>query len=137
MTGYDLSGCDDRLARVALSWLAEPGTRAVHQLVDERGALAALRTLVDGDLPDLNGLRAAIAARLSAGDPRRVAEVGLARAERLGARVITPADAEWPVQLDDLLRLDVIGGDRPVDRETRPPLCLWLRGSWPSARAAC
>jgi DNA processing protein len=134
VTRYDLGGCDDRLARVALAWLTEPGTTAVHQLVAECGAPAALRTLIDADVPD-QGLRAAVAARLAAGDPRRVAEVALARAERLGARIITPDDAEWPSQLDDLLRLDAVGGDRKVDRETRPPLCLWLRGGWPLADA--
>ncbi|WP_456320249.1 magnesium chelatase subunit ChlI family protein, partial [Micromonospora tarensis] len=30
---------DSRLARVALTWLAEPGTRAVHRLVELRGRL--------------------------------------------------------------------------------------------------
>jgi DNA processing protein len=134
VTPYDLSGCDDRLARVALSWLTEPGTRAVHQLVAEHGPTEALRLLLVADVPD-QALRDSVAARLAAGDPRRVAEVALARADRLGARIITPDDAEWPIQLDDLLLLDAMGGERKVDRETRPPLCLWLRGGQPLADA--
>jgi DNA processing protein len=117
-----------------LSWLTEPGTRAVHQLVVEHGPTVALRLLIDADLPD-KALCATVTARLAAGDPRRVAEVALARAERLGARIITPDDAEWPIRLDDLLLLDAVGGERRVDRETRPPLCLWLRGALPLADA--
>ena len=35
------------------------------------------------------------------------------KAERLGARILIPADAEWPGQLSDL---------------AVPPLCLWVRG---------
>lgn len=125
---------DNRLARVALTWLAEPGTRAVHQLVVEHGPVTALSLLLAGDVPD-EALRRSVAARMAAGDPRRVAEVALLRAERLGARIATPEDPDWPGGLDDLIRLDGIGGERKVDRETRPPLCLWLRGVRPLAEA--
>ncbi|HEU4422839.1 MAG TPA: DNA-processing protein DprA [Pilimelia sp.] len=124
----------DRVARVALTWLVEPGNRIVHRLVARHGAVDALDTLLTGDAPD-QGLRAAVAARLRAGDPYRVAELALVRAERLGARIATPHDPEWPAQLDDLIRLDGLGGDRRVDRETQPPLCLWVRGSWPLDQA--
>jgi DNA processing protein len=134
MGGYDMTAYDSRVARVALTWLAEPGTRAVHQLVVEHGPVTALRILVTGEVAD-EAVRAAVAARLAAGDPRRVAELALIRAERLGARIVTPEDPEWPAGLDDLLRLDGVGGDRKVDRETRPPLCLWVRGARPLADA--
>lgn len=117
----------DLVARVALTWLTEPGCRPVHQLVAEHGAVTALRLLLTGEVADRQ-LRGTVAARMAAGDPRRVAELAVERTERLGARLITPADDEWPDRLDDLRRLDTWSGDGRVDRYTRPPLCLWLRG---------
>jgi DNA processing protein len=121
---------EDRLARVALTWLAEPGTWSVHDLVAEVGAVATLELLIAGQGPHAQ-LRSAVAARMAAGDPRQVAEVALGRARRLGARIVTPNDDEWPAQVHDLVRLRSMGGERRVDRETAPPLCLWVRGSWP------
>jgi DNA processing protein len=119
----------DRMARVALTWLAEPGNRAVWELVQAAGAEATLNRLVQGDIPE-STLRTAVITRSSAGDPRRVAEVSLRRAERLGARVVVPADAEWPTAVDTLATLELEGGNS-VNRDTRPPLCLWVRGGWP------
>jgi DNA processing protein len=39
--------------------------------------------------------------------------------------VVTPEDAEWPEQLQELAKLDhaTVTGRRPA-----PPLCLWVRG---------
>ncbi|SCE64878.1 DNA-processing protein DprA [Micromonospora mirobrigensis] len=125
---------EDRLARVALTWLAEPGTRSVHRLVGEQGAAGALDLLLDGGAPD-EQLRAAVAARLGAGDPRGVAAEALARADRLGARLVVPRDDEWPRRVGDLRRLVLPVADRKVDRETAPPLCFWVRGGWPLAEA--
>ncbi|MCW3843693.1 DNA-protecting protein DprA [Micromonospora yasonensis] len=125
---------DGRLARIALTWLAEPGTRAVHRLVEELGPVAALDLLLDGGAPD-RSLRAAVAARSVGGNARAVAEQALARAERLGARLITPDDDEWPVRVAELQRLRLSGADRKVDLETAPPLCFWARGAWPLAQA--
>ncbi|MFF5245245.1 DNA-processing protein DprA [Streptosporangium sp. NPDC000095] len=50
------------------------------------------------------------AARLRTADPER----DLAEGERIGARLVTPGDSEWPTQLDDL------GDSRPH--------ALWLHG---------
>ena len=125
---------EDRLARVALTWLAEPGTRSVHQLVAGVGPTAALEQLLVGDAPQQQ-LRSAVAARLTAGDPRKIAEVALARARRLGARIVVPTDEEWPPRVHDLMRLTLTDAERRVDQETSPPLCLWVRGSWPLAEA--
>ncbi|HEX5598757.1 MAG TPA: DNA-processing protein DprA [Micromonosporaceae bacterium] len=119
-----------RLARAALTWLAEPGTRSVHDLVASDGPVTALRRLLAGEAPQPQ-LRAAVAARLAAGDPRRTAEIALARAERVGARLVVPEDEEWPQQVEDLIRLRLTNSDRRVDQETAPPLCLYVRGSWP------
>ncbi|MFI7429251.1 DNA-processing protein DprA [Micromonospora sp. NPDC049836] len=130
MTGTD----DDRLARVALTWLTEPGTRAVFHLVEEVGAVAALDLVLRGDVAD-STVRSAVAARSAGGDARLVAERALARTERLGARLVIPHDDEWPARVADLTRLQLAGADRKVDRETAPPLCFWVRGAWPLGQA--
>lgn len=130
MTGTD----DDRLARVALTWLTEPGTRAVFHLVKEVGAVAALDLVLRGDVAD-STVRSAVAARSTGGDARLVAERALARTERLGARLVIPQDDEWPARVADLTRLQLAGADRKVDRETAPPLCFWVRGAWPLGQA--
>lgn len=122
-------GDETRLARVALTWLTEPGTRAVHRLVDQAGPVTALRRLVRGEVAD-EAVRSAVAARMRHADPYAVAEEALARAERLGARVVTPEDDEWPQPVDELTGIELASG-RKVDRETAPPLCLWVRGGWP------
>jgi DNA processing protein len=120
---------EDRLARVALTWLAEPGTRSVYQLVASDGPVDALHRLITGDVPDPK-LQAAVAARMAAGDPREIAERAIAHTERLGARLVVPADEEWPPRVPDLVRLTLTSADRKVDRETSPPLCIWVRGAW-------
>ncbi|MCF0094223.1 DNA-processing protein DprA [Micromonospora sp. MH99] len=120
---------ESRLARVALTWLAEPGTRAVHQLVDRLGPVATLDLLLDGGSPD-GWLHSTVAARSAAGDARAVAAEALARADRLGARLVTPDDAEWPVRVAGLKTLRLPNAIRRVDGETAPPLCFWVRGAW-------
>ncbi|WP_122982521.1 DNA-processing protein DprA [Actinoplanes teichomyceticus] len=119
----------DRVARVALTWLAEPGHRAVWTLVQQAGAPATLDRLLRGDIPS-GALRAAVTARSAAGDARRMAEIALRRADRIGARLVVPADAEWPARVDALATLELDSGGR-VNRDTRPPLCFWVRGEPP------
>jgi DNA protecting protein DprA len=123
-----------RLARVALTWVAEPGTRAVHRLVAALGPVAALDLLLDGGGGDAQ-LSAAVAARCAAGDARAVAAEALERTERLGARVVTPDDEEWPTRVRDLSGLRLPDASRRVDRETAPPLCFFVRGGWPLGEA--
>lgn len=123
----------DRLARVALTWLAEPGNRAVYAMVQRSGPEPTLERLLAGDVPDPQ-LRATVIARSAVGDARRLAHAALHRAERLGARVVIPGDEEWPPSVDSLSRLELSGKAR-VERDTRPPLCLWVRGAWPLNRA--
>ncbi|MEU8655130.1 DNA-processing protein DprA [Actinoplanes philippinensis] len=122
-------GPEDRAARVALTWLAEPGNRAVWALVNQAGAPATLDRLLSGDIPDAR-LRAAVAARSAAGDPRRMAEIVMRRADRLGARLVVPADDEWPRRVADLAAMEMDTGGR-INSDTRPPLCFWVRGPWP------
>ena len=106
MSGVTGGFADDRIARVALTWLAEPGNRTIWGLVQQDGAAAALDRLLTGDVPDRR-LRAAVAARSVAGDPRRIAEIALRRGDRLGARLVVPSDSEWPARLTDLATLEL------------------------------
>jgi DNA processing protein len=117
---------DDRLARVALTWLAEPGNRTVWTLVDGCGAAATLRQLMAGDTTDQH-VRAAVEARLAAGDPWHLAATAMARGRRQGARVVIPGDEEWPSAVDGLATLELDATGR-VNTDVRPPLCLWVRG---------
>lgn len=121
---------DDVLARVALTWLAEPGTWAVYRLVAQYGATAALESLLAGQAPD-RGLRRTVAARLGVGDPLTVAARSVSHTARLGARIVVPDDPEWPLSVQDLARLALPGAQRRVDVETAPPLCFWVRGGHP------
>ena len=127
--GCEPGGPEDRAARAALTWLAEPGNRTVWTLVEQHGAPATLDLLLSGDGPD-HHLRSAVAARVGTGDPRRMAAIAMRRAERLGARLVVPADDEWPIRVNDLATLELDTGGR-INRDTRPPLCFWVRGGWP------
>ncbi|MFC3382287.1 DNA-processing protein DprA [Couchioplanes azureus] len=123
----------DRLARVALTWLAEPGNRIVWQLVQAHGAEETLQRLIGGDIPEA-ALRTAVATRSTSADPWRVAEVALRRAQRLGARVVVPSDDEWPAGVQSLATLELDAGGR-INRDVKPPLCLWVRGARPLSDA--
>ncbi|MEV0713073.1 DNA-processing protein DprA [Asanoa sp. NPDC050611] len=123
-----------QLARVALTLLAEPGTRAVHRLVARHGPREALAMALAGEIPD-DTARAAVAARLAAGDPRPAAEAALATGVRLGARLVVPEDSDWPPGLAALEQVRLSASDRRVDREMAPPLCIWARGEWALADA--
>ncbi|MBM0280084.1 DNA-processing protein DprA [Micromonospora tarensis] len=125
---------DSRLARVALTWLAEPGTRAVHRLVERLGPVATLDLLLDGGSPD-GWLHTTVVAQSAAGDARAVAAEALDRADRLGARLVIPGDEEWPARVAGLATLRLPDVSRRVDAETAPPLCFWVRGSWPLGEA--
>ncbi|MDQ0958890.1 DNA processing protein [Streptomyces sp. B4I13] len=109
---------DDRLARVFLGRVVEPGDEVGGQWVRERGAREVVRRLcADGDpLPGVTARRwAGLQARAERADPER----DLALAEEAGVRFVCPGDAEWPGTLEEL-------GDAR-------PLGLWVRGR-PSLR---
>jgi len=112
MTGAD----DERLARVALSALGEPGDPRLADLVTRRGALAVHDRLLGGH--DVDDLQTDPEARRSVTDPGRV----LTDAARLGLRFLVPGDPEWPVQLDDLAVA------APLQNRGGVPLGLWVRG---------
>jgi DNA processing protein len=123
---------DQRLARVALSLLVEPGSRMMGALVDRAGPGEVLAALVDGHAPA--ALAAQCAPRMRT-DPLARAADALQLGARMGARVLVPGDEEWPAGLDDLRRISRADGER-VERDTWPPLCLWVRGPLGLA-AAC
>ncbi|WP_326820587.1 DNA-processing protein DprA [Streptosporangium sp. NBC_01756] len=123
----------DRLARVTLMRLAEPGDAVMGRLVASRGPEAAVGQVREGH-PDpefarwfaashcqtgsrrerltdrLERMFASWAARLETAEPARDLDEG----ERAGARLVVPGDRGWPTQLDDL------GDSRPH--------ALWLHG---------
>lgn len=110
----------ERLARVALNLLFEPGDKRIDAFMAGMDALS-FYTALRGS-PRTRGLRDAsvdVAARL---DARRPDEV-LDSAERRGIRFVIPGDEEWPVQIEDL------DGQEPVQERTGTPLGLWVRGS--------
>jgi len=106
----------ERLARLALSMLGEPGDLRMAGLVSELGAELVHAQLLQGRNPQ--GLGDEIAARLEVADPER----DLERATRKGIRWVVPGDAEWPTGLDDLDLCE------PLQGMGRAPLGLWVRG---------
>jgi len=107
---------DDRLARVALGRLTEPGDPVVARLVAQLGAPGLYDALAaEGDA---RGLREDVATRLRGLDPAAELE----RAHRAGIRHLVPGDDEWPIQVDDLSRAELL------DERGGPPLALWVKG---------
>src|ERR1700748_679573 len=92
-----------RMARLALASLVEPGSRDLALLVDECGPVDSLDRAVRGDVAKT--LQGIVQACLDGRDPHDVAADKVARTVRVGARVVTPEDDEWPLQLDDLRRI--------------------------------
>ncbi|WP_442803878.1 DNA-processing protein DprA [Streptomyces luteogriseus] len=106
------------LGRVLRTRVREPGADIGGRWVREFGAGEVVRRLREGGpaLPGASGKRwAGLLARAEAARPGR----DLAAARDAGVRFVSPGDAEWPGQLDDL-------GDAR-------PLGLWVRGR-PSLR---
>jgi DNA processing protein len=107
---------EERLARVALGRLTEPGDPRVAQLVAELGAMR-LHELLRHE-HEADGLPTEVATRLAGLDPAG----DLHRAATVGIRYVMPGDAEWPPQLDDLMRAEVL------DERGGTPLGLWVKG---------
>jgi DNA processing protein len=112
-----MSGLPDRLVRVVLSRIGEPGDPRLCGLVRDLGAAAVLDGLLGQ--ATLDDAQRDLAQRLGSVDPVRELE----QAERLGIRFIIPGDPEWPGALDDLAteaaHQSGLGG---------VPVGLWLRG---------
>jgi DNA processing protein len=106
----------ERLARVALSRLTEPGEPKIASLVAQLGAVRLREVLSDSaqTTPEARD----VASRLGGLDPAG----DLERAARQGLRYVIPGDDEWPAQLDDLMRAELL------DHRGGPPLGLWVQG---------
>ncbi|WP_170863528.1 DNA-processing protein DprA [Micromonospora sediminimaris] len=117
---------DPTIARAVLAHLTTPGNRHIHTLVHHEGPLAVLRRLLTRDLPA--AAMPAPVGHLSTVDEGQVAKTVIADTARLGARIVTPHDAEWPTGLHDLATAGhtADGVDLPA-----PPLCLWARADRP------
>ena len=104
----------ERLARVTLNSVGEPGNLRLTSAVADLGAATVLEAL--RERPD--DLGRDLAARLRTADPARSLEA----AAKLGLRFVIPGDTEWPDPLLDLARC------RPLHERGGVPLGLWLRG---------
>ena len=112
----------ERLARLVLSRLVEPGHRGLHQAVASLGAVEVQRALSAGRrLPGLTR-------RLTDGIALRAAGLDLAADQRhleaCGGRILCPGDEEWPTCLDWDPHLATAQGVRLE----APPLVLFVRG---------
>jgi DNA processing protein len=96
---------DERWARVAWSFLAEPGSGPLTTELEERGAVEALVRLRSGGLRGREGWEA----RLPELDVDALAHA----VDRQGLHVLVPGDPAWP---------------SGVKRLERPPYCLFVRG---------
>lgn len=105
----------ERLARMMLMRVSEPGDTQMHDLIARRGALE----VAEGILSGTSGHRSATTLRGRLPDSATSIEEATVAdrhaAERCGARLIIPGDREWPGQLDDL--------------GARSPHGLWILGS--------
>ncbi|MGY1438296.1 DNA-processing protein DprA [Streptomyces reniochalinae] len=112
-TGKGSSAWSERLARAALTRIAEPGDEQVGRWVAAHGACAVVEAVRGSGAPlDGAGEQRWAGLRLRAADARPDADLGAA--ERAGGRFVCPGDPEWPSQLDDL------GLARPLG--------LWVNG---------
>jgi DNA processing protein len=108
---------DERLARAALTRIAEPGDEIVGRWLRRHGAVETL-AMISGDRP-LPGVGDRRADGYRMRRERAAPERDLAAVADGGGRFVCPGDDEWPTQLDDL------GDQRPFG--------LWVRGR-PSLR---
>lgn len=115
---------EERLARVALNRLSEPGDVRMTRLVADLGA-RAVRDHLSG-ATGLSTLQDDVAARLAAVDPARELEV----AEKVGIRFVAPGDDEWPTALDEL------AGAGTINERGGVPIGLWVRGPVPLPQVA-
>ncbi len=115
---------DEKYARAALTYLAEPADRWLAQLVRDHGAAGALDAIKAYGAAAANGLgplSGKAHAMKAAMERWRVRLPELPGPDQVlafresGIRLIAPGDPEWPGQLADL------GDDQPY--------ALWLRGN--------
>lgn len=107
-------GPEERLARVALTRIVEPGDETAGRWLRTYGAQEVARALRDDPDP-LPGAGQQRWAALRSRAQRACPEADLAAVHAMGGRFLCPGDREWPGQLDAL------GATRPIG--------LWVRGA--------
>jgi DNA processing protein len=117
---------EERLARLALARVVEPGNRAVARALESSSAVQVWHELRQGSGPAGLGRQAreGVLARAAAYDPRR----DLDRLAAVGGRLVCPGDEEWPQGLHwpvEAMTSDV--------RELAAPWALMVRGPHPLA----
>lgn len=119
---------EERLARLALARVAEPGSLAVYTALQQAPATEVWAAVKAGEPLDRLGQQAFanLAVRVQHCEPER----DLERLAQIGGRVLCPGDAEWPAGLD--WSPDVITGGV---KEMAPPWVLFVRGPGHLARA--
>lgn len=110
----------ERLARLRLSTVVEPGDGRLVPLLDKLGAEALLEAVRRGELPDGQGVPEAWAMHVARADAR--AQEAVDRAHVTSMRWVCPGDPEYPDRLCDL---DHIRSSAGVGGA---PLGLWVRG---------
>lgn len=105
---------EERLARAALTRIADPGEEIVGAWLRDRTPVELVGAITAREsLPGVSDQRlAGYQLRAERADP----EGDLAAVRAIGGRFVCPGDSEWPRQLDDL------GDQRPYG--------LWLRGTF-------
>lgn len=106
----------DRVARVALNRLFEPGDTRLARLVAEMGAVRVFELLCAET--GAGSVSTDVAARLRGLRP----EEQLEQAAAQDIRFVCPGDAEWPDRLGDLDRVE------PLQGRGGAPLGLWVKG---------
>ncbi len=101
-----VTAADERWARVAWSWIAEPADAPSSALVAEHGVLSGLAAVLNGTA----GTTRAYLERAATFSRARLAEAH----RRLGVGVLIPGDEDWPERLNTL---------------AQPPYVLYTRGS--------
>jgi DNA processing protein len=104
---------EERLARVTLNAVGEPGSLRLARGTAEFGPVRLLELLRDEA-----GAGADLAQRLAGIDPETV----LARAAAAGLRFVVPGDDEWPARLDGL------GHAPELHERGGVPIGLWVKG---------
>jgi DNA processing protein len=112
----------DRLARIALARVAEPGNIAVREAIEREGAEHVWAAVREGRPVGAVKNLAGLLARGEGYDPER----DLAAMGSLGGRVVVPGDAEWPSGLD--WPADTMTG---TVAQMAAPWVLFLRGAAP------
>jgi len=110
----------DREAYIALNLIPQLGPVRVRALAAHLGSLPAIFEASEADLRGCGGIGPELAATIvkERGRADPVAEEAACR--RLGARIVTPADDDYPTPLREIhdppLALYVVGDLRPADR---------------------